>query len=112
MKNLELKKTVNEIKESGDGWNSVLGIAEEEISKLEENTKNHVWRVKRRVNREEHVKHVQNTVRCNIIQPISRGESKWGGRDVWWDNDWEFSQTGKGHQITYQGAICYKMSNM
>lgn len=30
---------------------------------------------KRRVNREEHVLDVQNTVRCNIIQPRSRGES-------------------------------------
>ena len=65
MKSLELKKTVNEIKDSGDGWNSVLGIVEEEISKLEENTENHAWRVKRRVNTEEHVRDVQNTVRCN-----------------------------------------------
>ena len=65
MKSLELKKTVNEIKDSGDGWNSVLGIVEEEISKLEENTENHAWRFKRRVNTEEHVRDVQNTVRCN-----------------------------------------------
>ena len=65
MKSLELKKTVNEIKDSGDGWNSVLGIVEEEISKLEENTENRAWRVKRRVNTEEHVRDVQNTVRCN-----------------------------------------------
>ena len=94
------------------GENSVLGIVEEEISKLEENTENHAWRVKRRVNTEEHVRDVQNTVRCNIIQPRSRTESKWAGSDVWWDSGWEFSQTGKGHQITYQGAICYKMNNM
>lgn len=98
----------------GDGWNNVVRIVEEEISKLEENTYENLMYegVKRRVNREEHVKDVQNTVRCNIIQPRSRGESKWGGSDVWWDNDWEFSQTGKDHQITYQGAICYKMNNM
>lgn len=65
MKSLELKNTVNEIKDSGDGWNSVLRIVEEEISKLEENTENRAWRVKRRVNTEEHVRDVQNTVRCN-----------------------------------------------
>lgn len=101
MENLEPKNTVTEIKDSGDGWSSLLGSAEEEISKLKENVENHAWWVKKKINIEVKVRDIK--IRCNTTQLKSQKRKRVNGEEgIFGEIKTEnYSKLFKGHQITY-----------
>lgn len=96
-----LSNTVTEIKDSGDGWSSLLGSAEEEISKLKENVENHAWWVKKKINIEEKVRDIK--IRCNTTQLKSQKRKRVNGEEgIFGEIKTEnYSKLFKGHQITY-----------